>query len=186
LVFSSNQPKAPWLAWGPYLWADGRKPRSDGLIWECTDFISDGTHPSDAGRTKVAQLLLSFFKTDSTATIWFLKNPATGIAAAPGHPPKLFYLEQNFPNPFGSGATSSAHSGGNPATTIRFSLAQREQVTLKLYDLAGREIAILIDGELDAGEHRIAFKATELPSGVYLYRMATPAFSQTRKALLLR
>lgn len=66
--------KAPWLAWGPYLWADGLTPRQDGLIWECDDFRDDGTHPSESGRQKVATLLLDFFKSEPTARPWFLRN----------------------------------------------------------------------------------------------------------------
>ena len=68
------QQRAPWLAWGPYLWADGLNPRSDGLIWERADFVSDGTHPSDAGRAKVARMLLNFFQTDPLARTWYLRN----------------------------------------------------------------------------------------------------------------
>jgi hypothetical protein len=65
--------KAPWLAWGPYLWADGQKPRSDGLTYDPTDLRpDDGTHPGLPGRRKVARLLLEFFKNDSTARVWFL------------------------------------------------------------------------------------------------------------------
>jgi len=64
--------KAPWLSWGPYLWADGEKARSDGLTWSCSDFGRDGTHPSASGRWKVARMLLDFFKTDPTARPWFL------------------------------------------------------------------------------------------------------------------
>ena len=68
-----GRPEAqPWLGWGPYLWADGLVPRSDGLTWLCSDFQSDGTHPSTSGRQKVAQMLLDFFKTDPTAKGWFL------------------------------------------------------------------------------------------------------------------
>ncbi|HJQ23810.1 MAG TPA: hypothetical protein VKA60_07820 [Blastocatellia bacterium] len=67
--------KAPWLAWGPYLWADGTKARSDGLTWTCNEYLSDGTHPApgaSGARNQVAQMLLDFFKTDSTTRVWFL------------------------------------------------------------------------------------------------------------------
>jgi hypothetical protein len=64
----------PWLAWGPYLWADGVKPRKDGLIWTREDLGADGTHPSDpSGRRKVGKLLLEFFKSDATTRPWFVK-----------------------------------------------------------------------------------------------------------------
>ena len=65
---------APWLAWGPYLWADGLTPRQDGLIWACDDFREDGTHPSPSGRQKVANLLLDFFTSEPTAQAWFSRN----------------------------------------------------------------------------------------------------------------
>jgi hypothetical protein len=66
--------KAPWLAWGPYLWADGVKPRSDGLTYVRSDLAADGTHPAPNGaREKVARLLLDFFKSDSTARPWFVR-----------------------------------------------------------------------------------------------------------------
>jgi hypothetical protein len=65
---------APLLLWGPYLWADGVTPRkSDGLVWERKDLGEDGVHPSRAGGDKVANLLLTFFKTDGDTKRWFLK-----------------------------------------------------------------------------------------------------------------
>jgi hypothetical protein len=69
--------KAPLLLWGPYLWADGMKPRqSDGLRWTRDDLAPhDGTHPSPAGRQKVAELLLKFCKSDAGARTWFLAKP---------------------------------------------------------------------------------------------------------------
>ena len=70
--------EAPWLAWGPYLWADGTVGRSDGLIWECADLRPDFTHPSQSGVRKVADQLLNFFKTDPTATPWFLRTNTVG------------------------------------------------------------------------------------------------------------
>jgi hypothetical protein len=67
--------KAPLLLWGPYLWADGTTPRKgDGLVWERRDLGGDGTHPSDSGRKKVAELLLRFFATDANARTWFVKS----------------------------------------------------------------------------------------------------------------
>ena len=61
----------PWLSWGPYLWADGLRARSDGLTWACSDFMADGTHPDAQGAAKVARALLDFVHTDATARIWY-------------------------------------------------------------------------------------------------------------------
>jgi hypothetical protein len=71
----SGPAKAPLLLWGPYLWADGTIPRQgDGLTWERNDLVADGVHPSDSGRRKVADMLLTFFKSDSLAATWFVKR----------------------------------------------------------------------------------------------------------------
>ncbi len=69
---AKGEVKAPWLSWGPYLWANGMTKRADGLFYEESDFGPDGTHPSPAGQRKVGQQLLQFFKTDTTAREWFL------------------------------------------------------------------------------------------------------------------
>ncbi len=63
---------APWMAWGPYLWADGTTPRSDGLTWERSEFQPDGTHPNPKGREKIARALLDFFL-NSPYAMWFRK-----------------------------------------------------------------------------------------------------------------
>lgn len=63
--------QAPWLTWGPYLWANGTTPRGDGMVWVCQDFRDDGVHPIGPGRRKVAEMLLAHFTTDPTAALWF-------------------------------------------------------------------------------------------------------------------
>jgi Cu/Ag efflux protein CusF len=65
--------QAPWLSWGPYIWAKGTEKNPDGLFYEEADFGGDGTHPSASGQRKVAEKLLSFLKSDTTAKTWFLR-----------------------------------------------------------------------------------------------------------------
>lgn len=81
LVYTDPNAVAPWLSWGPYLWADGlgsdRVPggipgRADGLEWRCTDYNTDGVHPSPSGKQKVSTMLNAFFRADATTTPWFL------------------------------------------------------------------------------------------------------------------
>lgn len=68
---------APWMGWGPYYWSNGMTPNSQGLVWDCQDFSSDGTHPSAPfGQLKVANALLNFLRTDPTATPWYLNHTA--------------------------------------------------------------------------------------------------------------
>jgi len=83
-------------------------------------------------------------------------------------------LSQNYPNPF------------NPTTTIRFSLPKREHVTLKVFDVLGREVATLVDGVKDAGEHSVVWNDAYVSSGVYFYRLTTPQFSQTKTMVLIK
>ena len=85
-----------------------------------------------------------------------------------------YKLEQSYPNPF------------NPSTTIRFYLPQRQYVTLKVFDMLGREVSILVNGVMDTGEHAVMFSANNLPGGVYFYQMTTQSFSKVQKAVLLK
>ena len=75
---------APWLAWGPYLWADGTNPRSDGLTWLASDLAADGTHPSATGRQKVSNLLMDFMLASPQTQSWFAVPEPGGATAALG------------------------------------------------------------------------------------------------------
>ncbi len=88
--------------------------------------------------------------------------------------PGNFVLYQNYPNPF------------NPTTIIRFSLPKRQLVTLKVYDILGREVATLVDGELSAGEQSVQFNAERLPSGIYFYRLSSGTFVRQKKMEVLK
>jgi glucuronoarabinoxylan endo-1,4-beta-xylanase len=88
--------------------------------------------------------------------------------------PFIFSLSQNYPNPF------------NPSTVITYQLPTSSQVTLMVYDLLGRGIATLINEYQSAGSHSATFKAGNLPSGLYLCRLQSGTFTQTRKLLLLK
>lgn len=89
--------------------------------------------------------------------------------------PRGFGLGQNFPNPF------------NPSTIIRFRLPVESHVSLKVFDMLGRETAELANGRYTAGTHHLRFNASSLSSGLYVYRLSTTdGFSQTRKMMLLK
>ncbi len=88
--------------------------------------------------------------------------------------PKEFSLSQNYPNPF------------NPSTNIQYAIDSRQYVSLKVYDILGKEVAILVNEEKLAGNYKITFDASSLPSGIYFYQLQAGSFVQTRKMVLLK
>ncbi len=88
--------------------------------------------------------------------------------------PTSFNLEQNYPNPF------------NPTTNISFTIPQAGYAKLVIYDVLGREVAVLIDGQLNAGNHNFVFNATDLSTGIYLYKLTTNEKSLVRKMMLIK
>ena len=80
---AKGEVKSPLVLWGPYFWCDGLKPRSDGLIWTCCEPTSDvynNPHPESSGAQKCADQIYAFFKTDATATPWYLRKTVKGKA----------------------------------------------------------------------------------------------------------
>jgi hypothetical protein len=88
--------------------------------------------------------------------------------------PQIFKLYQNYPNPF------------NPTTKIRYSVPRSSNVTIKVYDILGNEIATLVNGEQEAGTYEVEFDAAILPSGIYFYKLQAGLFVETKKMILLR
>jgi hypothetical protein len=100
----------------------------------------------------------------------------TGVKERKGAtaPIRNFVLYQNYPNPF------------NPSTTIQFSLQQREHVTLKVFDVNGREVATLVDREMAAGNYAATFAPRNLGGGIYFYSLTTGQLRETRKAIFMK
>lgn len=85
-----------------------------------------------------------------------------------------FELSQNYPNPF------------NPSTTINFSIAERSNVSLKVYDMLGREVVTLVDEVKEAGQHTVNFNASNLASGIYVYKLVAGNFTASKKMVLMK
>jgi hypothetical protein len=97
----------------------------------------------------------------------------TAVTSAPTAPTQ-FALLQNSPNPF------------NPSTRITFTLPHEARVSLKAYNMLGAEVATILEGLVPAGERVVEFNASHLPSGVYLYKLQTEGYMETRKMTLIR
>jgi hypothetical protein len=88
--------------------------------------------------------------------------------------PASFALESNYPNPF------------NPETVIPFALPEASRVEIAVYDLLGRRVAVLVEGELAAGRHAVRFRGEDLASGVYLVRMQAGSFRAVRRMTFVK
>ncbi|MBU0558573.1 MAG: T9SS type A sorting domain-containing protein, partial [Bacteroidetes bacterium] len=85
-----------------------------------------------------------------------------------------YELSQNYPNPF------------NPSTSIMYSVKESGIVSLKLYNSIGQEVATLVNGQMEAGNHTVQFNASTLSSGVYFYKIESGKFSSIKKMILLK
>jgi endo-1,4-beta-xylanase len=131
-----------------------------GLTWNNTTYLvrSDGT-------ARPALLWLAQYVKD---------NPITGIKETASNIPSKYELDQNYPNPF------------NPSTNIRYSITKASKVTLKIYDILGREVQTLVNRVQAPGRYTITFNAQNLASGVYFYQINAGNFTATKKLMLLK
>jgi hypothetical protein len=131
------------------------------LVWQ-EDSEAGGQVIGDPGATiqRTRQVFLR------TATITGVDESVTK--------PISFALGQNYPNPF------------NPATKIDYNVAKSGLVTIKVFDVLGKEIATLLNEEVQPGSHQVAFDGQKLASGIYVYRMSTNGFTQSKKMMLVK
>jgi hypothetical protein len=152
-------------------------------IYASTDAGATWTAPG--GYTGSLQLWATNITTGTNACLVGWSAGATGtIVKLTGVPiavnnnhngvPNVYMLEQNYPNPF------------NPATTISFAIPKAGNVELRVYDLLGREVAVLVNEYKPVGNYSIDFDATELASGVYLYKLISGSFVETKKMMLIK
>ena len=106
--------------------------------------------------------------------MWLTVNLGPTAVGDDNTVPNQFTLEQNYPNPF------------NPSTTIKYTLAERTNVSLKVYDVLGNEVATLVNATQDVGAHQINFDAANLASGLYFYTIKAGNFTSTKKMMLLK
>ena len=99
-------------------------------------------------------------------------EPLVGLTEA--EMPEKFALQGNYPNPF------------NPATTIAFSLPEQSEIQLTVFDILGRQVSLIHQGTLQAGQHELRFDAGNIPSGTYFYRLVTPAGTFVKQMVLLK
>jgi hypothetical protein len=106
--------------------------------------------------------------------LWINQAETLQVGDGEDGQPKKFALEQNYPNPF------------NPATEIEFQIPAAGRVRLVVYDSLGKLLAVLVDGQREAGRHRVRWDGRTAASGVYLYRLEAGSFVQTRRMTLLK
>lgn len=109
-----------------------------------------------------------------TRTVSVYCSPVIGIHNISTEVPAEFHLYQNFPNPF------------NPKTNIRFDIPKSGLVKLKIFDISGREIAVLVNKEMSAGKYLFDYDASGLSSGIYFYKIEAPGFTDVKKMILVK
>ena len=122
-----------------------------------------------------------FLGTSGTVQVWIdsvsiieSSSATNGVVEQAGRMPEAFALLQNYPNPF------------NPSTTIGFRIAEYGFVSLRVFDMLGREVATLVNRAMNAGSYETVFEARNIASGIYLYRLQSSEFTNAKKFVYLR
>jgi hypothetical protein len=149
-----------------------------GVLGPVTD-LGNGTYaatlraPTLPGTDTIVARVVSGTDTVRVAAMPVVVYRSATIATEGENSPQAFLLEQNFPNPF------------NPVTIIHFVVGSPAFVSLKVYDVSGREMTVLVDGWRVAGRHVVTFNASALASGAYYYQLRTAQYVATRNMVVL-
>ncbi len=145
----------------------------DGVTWSA---ISQGLTTTNVRSLEINTSGYLFAATDSggSGRLFRSVSPITDVQPKKSDLPTTFVLNQNYPNPF------------NPSTRVAFSIHAAGNVTLKVYDILGREARTLVNENLQAGSYEVTFNAEGLASGVYFYQLRADRFVETKKLLLMR
>ncbi|MBN8545351.1 MAG: choice-of-anchor A family protein [Ignavibacteria bacterium] len=144
------------------------------------DAMTDDWNYMGMGGLEVSSIIInptsgSLLAFTSAGGLYINNSPTTSIGTEKEIlNPEVFSLSQNYPNPF------------NPSTTIGFNLPEASEVTLKVYDVTGREVALIAEGSFAKGSHKVSFDARSLTSGIYFYRIQAGSFVETKRAVLLK
>jgi hypothetical protein len=154
------------------------KSTDNGQTWVYVDTIRTvakvqnplNVNDAKANRIRISNQSTSDADIDEFTIYKYTTNAVKNI----GEIPNGYVLEQNYPNPF------------NPTTMITFGLAKASNVKLTVYNTIGQEVKVLVNGSMSAGYHSVDFKANNLPSGVYIYRLTSENESISKKMILNR
>jgi len=171
-VSFTNAPACDYITMAQECWKDGSPQtnpgfNNSGIPYDFSYSTSSASYTAATGGFPLGDL--NWFP--SKKAEWLVtdvkENETNNI-------PSSFSLEQNYPNPF------------NPTTVINYSIPKNSNVVLKVYNILGKEIATLVNGQQSAGSHNVSFNASNLASGVYFYSIQSDGFSSTKKMMLLK
>lgn len=154
----------------------------NGTTWQGpVSLVENWNSPTVQGAARFADENLHVIFKDTLDDLYHLSIPtqtikdlATGLETVSNLRPKSFHVYQNYPNPF------------NPVTNIRFDLPEKSHVRLTVYNALGQQVARLIDREMSAGFKGITWDASNMPSGIYFYRIEAGSYSQVKRMVLIK
>ncbi|MBT8380015.1 MAG: T9SS type A sorting domain-containing protein, partial [Ignavibacteria bacterium] len=152
----------------------------NGTIWSQSLQISDptgdatGLQKPEVGSLGTGATIIAYAGPNASGVYFDREDWVNNTNSTGNKLPDSYALSQNYPNPF------------NPSTTIQFSVPELSNVNIKVYNLIGQEIAVLVNEQLQSGNYEVRFNAANMPSGVYFYRFQTDNFVETKKMLLTK